>query len=588
MFIKLLDDDLINKIAAGEVIERPASIVKELIENSIDSGANKITVKISGGGSEKIEVEDNGQGIDFQEVPLAFLRHATSKINREEDLQHILTMGFRGEALPSIASVSRIDMYSKSQEESGVYAYLEGGQLSVHQVNASPPGTRIVVKDLFYNTPARKKFLKTIVTESNHIHELMCKYALARPDISFSYSSEKKTYFKTPGNSSLLDTVMAVYGRDFTDHLMEVSYAGDDYQLKGLISQADIKRTNRKNQVFFINRRPIRSPILYRAVDKAYQGRLLSREYPVVILSIDLDPSTIDVNVHPQKNEIRFKDEQGVFRVVLDVLRDRLEKSSWSININYFETDRQNTSIPQPEQLRTPPGLIKQQPIFDNRPAPRQLEQVTYENAGDLAYLTDSPLSEQEAGDSGEELKIIGQVFNSYILIQKDDSLWIADQHAAHEKILFSNLMNEYQQDRGSVQDLIFPITLELSATQIETLEQNVDSLNSLGFSIQIIGHNSIAVRTVPFVVAGREKEVLYEILDELLKNKNIPDLSRKALTIMSCKKAVKAGSRLSKDEMEIIIRDLFQLEDYQHCPHGRPTIIRLSYEDLERMFKRR
>ncbi len=588
MSIKLLDDDLINKIAAGEVIERPASIVKELIENSIDSGANKITVKITAGGSEKIEVEDNGQGINFVEVPLAFLRHATSKINQEEDLQHIQTMGFRGEALPSIASVSRIDMYSKSQDEPGVYARLEGGQMAVHQVNASPPGTRVIVKDLFYNTPARKKFLKTVVTESNHIHELICKYALARPDISFSYSSEKKTYFKTPGNESLLDTVIAVYGRDFANHLMEVSYAGDTYQLKGLISQPDIKRTNRKNQMFFINRRPIRSPILYRAIDRAYQGRLLSREYPVVIMSIDLDPSTVDVNVHPQKSEIRFKDEQGVFRVVLDVLRDRLEKSNWGVNINYFERDRQDAGEPQPGLIKAQPVFIKQQPIFDSRPAARQMEQITYEKAVDMAFLTDNLVSEQESGDSGDEIRIIGQVFNSYIILQKGDSLWIADQHAAHEKIIFSKLVNEYQQDQGSVQDLIFPITLELSAAQIETLEQNMTAFNNLGFDIQIIGHNSIAIRTVPFAASGREKEVLYEILDELLKNKNIPDLSRKALTIMSCKKAVKAGTCLRKDEMEIIIKDLFQLEDYQHCPHGRPTIIRLSYEDLERMFKRR
>ncbi len=587
MPIKLLDDGLINKIAAGEVIERPASIVKELIENSIDSGARRITVKIAGGGSEKIEVEDNGQGIDFEEVPLAFLRHATSKIKREEDLQHILTMGFRGEALPSIASVSRIDMYSKSGTEAGVYAYLEGGQLAVHQINPSPAGTRIIIKDLFYNTPARKKFLKSAVTESNHIHELMCKYALARPDISFSYSNEKKNYFKTPGNNSLLDTVMAVYGRDFAEHLMEVSYSGDSYQLKGLISQPEIKRNNRKNQLFFINCRPIRSPILYRAIDRAYQGRVLSREHPGVSLSVDLDPASVDVNVHPQKSEIRFKDEQGIFRVVLDVLRDRLEKSNWRVNLNYLRSDTPAVGEKLSTVSNESSRVISQQPVFGSSSAVNE-EDISCENAADLTYLTESIESERQAVDKAEEITIIGQVFNSYILIEKDDSLWIADQHAAHEKVLFSHLLDEYQQDHGSVQDLIFPITLELSATQIETLEQNLDSLDSLGFSIQVIGHKSIAIRTVPLLASGREKEVLYEILDELLKNKNLPDLNRKALTIMSCKKAVKAGQRLRQDEMEIIIKNLFQLEDYKHCPHGRPTIIRLGYEDLERMFKRR
>ncbi|KUG04821.1 dna mismatch repair protein mutl [hydrocarbon metagenome] len=589
MTIRLLDDDLINKIAAGEVIERPASIVKELIENSIDSGARKITVKISGGGCEKIEVEDDGQGLSFNDIPLAFLRHATSKINREEDLQFIQTMGFRGEALPSIASVSRIDIYSKYLDEPGVYACLEGGQMLIHHVNSSPAGTRIVVKDLFYNTPARRKFLKTVVTESNHIFELMCKYALARPDISFSYSSEKKAYFKTPGSGSLLDAVIAVYGRDFAEHLMEVYYTGDAYQIEGLISKPEIKRTNRKNQLIFINRRPIRSPILYRSIDQAYQGRLLSREYPVVILSIVLDPAAVDVNVHPQKSEVRFRDEQGIFRAVLDVLRVRLEKSNWSVNINYFNQDKVDAGGKTFSGPGIYPKFTKQQPIFGDSIIPvSSLEQMNYGDHIDPASLADDHISEQQACNSGQDFKIIGQVFNSYILIQKDNSLWIADQHAAHEKVLFASLLNDNQQDQDHVQDLIFPITLELSSKQMDILEQNMGAMNSLGFIIQVIGCNSIAIRTVPLAAAGREKEVLDEIFDELLQNKFLPDLNRKILAIISCQKAVKAGSRLRIDEMERIIKDLFALEDYQHCPHGRPTIIRLSYEDLERMFKRR
>ncbi len=587
MTIRLLDDDLINKIAAGEVIERPASIVKELIENSIDSGAAKIKVRVTGGGCEKIEVDDDGKGLGLAEVPLALLRHATSKINHEEDLQHIITMGFRGEALPSIASVSRMDIYSKTINEPGVYAYQEGGQLLVHQVNSSPPGTRIAVKDLFFNTPARKKFLKTAVTESNHIHELMCKYALARPDISFSYSSEKKSYFKTPGNGHLLDAVAAVYGRDFTEHLMEVDYSGNAYQLNGLISKPEIKRSNRKNQLFFINRRPIRSPILFRAIDRAYQGRLLSREHPVVILSVNLDPSTVDVNVHPQKSEIRFRDEQGIFRVVLDVLRERLEKSSWSVNIDYFSSrDQQNVS-PQ-HSVSKNHKTVKQEPIFDSITAAGSREHIDYISQADLPSIADNLVSEQGDIESGEGLTIIGQVFNSYILIQKDDSLWIADQHAAHEKVLFASLLDDIKEDRDSVQDLIFPLTLELSSKQMDILEQNMAALNSLGFVIEEIGLNSIAIRSVPLAASGREREVLNEILDEILKDSDLPDLNKKVITIMSCQKAVKAGSRLTKDEMERIIKNLFALEDYQHCPHGRPTIIRLSYEDLERMFKRR
>ncbi len=584
MTIKLLDDDLINKIAAGEVVERPASIVKELVENSIDSGANDIRVKIIGGGRERIEVEDNGQGIKCDQVYLAFLRHATSKIHEEEDLQSILSLGFRGEALPSIASVSRVDLYSQAEGETGVYVSLEGGQLLQQGIYPSAPGTKIVVKDLFFNTPARQKFLKSPVTESNHIYELMCKYALARPDISFSYSSERKNYFKTPGHNSLLDTVISIYGKDFADQLMEVDYKGQDYLIQGLISQPEMKRSNRKNQLVFINRRPISSPLIYRAIDQAYHGRLLSREHPVVIISLELDPAKVDVNVHPQKSQVRFQDEQGVFRVVLDVIRSRLEKSHWGVNVNYFQGDK----VPWSQIRESKTMEYEQAAVFKGEQYEKPSWTEKDDDSLDLVASPDHFRSNLEEEGSGEDLKIIGQAFDSYILLQKDNALWIADQHAAHEKVIYNQLRDSIKGQPEQVQDLIIPITLELSSKEMDILQQYLESFQSLGFELQIIGPNSIALRGVPLLASGREKEILYGILHELLVNKGVPDLYGPALNVMSCKQAVKAGTRLSLPEMAKIISSLLALDDYGHCPHGRPTIIRLSFEDLERMFKRR
>jgi DNA mismatch repair protein MutL len=302
MTIRLLDESLINQIAAGEVIERPASIVKELVENSLDAGSTRITVNIGNSGLDTIEVEDNGTGMTGDDLPLAFLRHATSKIKNELDLFKIRSMGFRGEALPSIASVSRIQIISRTEDTEGVCAFLEAGQIIKMEPCAHTRGTRIVVSDLFYNTPVRKKFLKSPVGESRHIYDMVCRYALARPDVSFSFVNEKKTVFKTPGNNSLRDTLTAIYGRDYLQHLVDIRHQGSTLSLAGLVSTPELTRTNRRNQIFFVNRRPVRTPLLFRALDEGYKGLLISRQQPVVILNLSVPAESVDVNVHPQKN----------------------------------------------------------------------------------------------------------------------------------------------------------------------------------------------------------------------------------------------------------------------------------------------
>ncbi|MGS0764602.1 DNA mismatch repair endonuclease MutL [Syntrophomonas curvata] len=577
MTIKALDENLINKIAAGEVIERPASVVKELIENSIDAGATAIIVNIGQGGTDKIEVEDNGEGLSREDVPLAFQRHATSKIECDEDLFNISTMGFRGEALPSIASVSRIELFSKKKAGEGVFARLEGGSFLKLENRASPDGTRIIVRDLFFNTPARRNFLKSPVSEGGHIYELLCKYALARPDISFSFSNDKKSFFKTPGNGSLKDAVMTIYGRDFTRYMIEADYSGEEYGVQGLISTPELRRLNRKNQIFFINHRPVRSVLLFKAIDQAYQGRLLSREQPAVILSITVPAASVDVNVHPQKNEVRFKDEKTVFRTVHAVVKDCLEQVDYRPLNNYPFSDRSGSSgflqKSGPREWQESAMEFKYTETPVNHSGPPQV---------DIKPAAAPRAFQPEAG----ECKIIGQCLDSYILLEKDGALYLVDQHAAHERIIYNRLKEAYAAGKEIAQVLAVPLPIELSGRQISMIEQNKEYFLQLGLDLDVIAPDSVLLRSAPPWMIGQELEIINELL-EIGQDSSLPDLKDELIKTMACKKAVKAGDGLLVQEMETIIKDLFSTEPYKNCPHGRPTLIRMSHTELDRLFKR-
>lgn len=576
MAIKILDEKVINKIAAGEVIERPASAVKELVENSVDAGADKIGVHIAGAGIELVEIEDNGEGMTYDELLLAFQRHATSKISSEEDLFRISSMGFRGEALPSIAAVSKIDVYTQKGEGEGVYARIEGGQFLEIRPHPCPRGTKIIVRDLFYNTPVRKKFLKSPVTEARHVYDVMCRYSLARPDISFSFGNEKKNFFKTPGNGKLRDAVTVIYGKDFLTPLVDVCFQGENYSLNGLVSTPGISRINRKNQLFFINCRPVRSPLLYSAVDAAYKGLLLSREYPVVILALSVPCDRVDVNVHPQKNEVRFRDEKSVFKLVQQVIRDTLDRVDCSVNLPYL-SEEQDTAA----DFRSP--------AEEKQTAVREPYLLDFDLKADLKQPNlerDFKKERDLFGSGSREYTIIGQCLNAYILLEMDNSLWLVDQHAAHERIMYNRLQKIYENSQNLAQMLAFPLVLEISAEQIDLLESNRGFFAELGFMLEPIGHNSILIRAVPALISGQEIDVLSELLDLIQENK-FPDLKEKAITVMSCKKAVKAGMRLELREMQEIIEQLFAAENHKNCPHGRPTFIKLPHKDIDRMFKR-
>lgn len=584
MAIKLLQDDLINKIAAGEVVERPASIVKELVENAIDAGANKISVNITRGGIDFIEVEDNGCGIAPDELMLAFQRHATSKISREEDLSSIATMGFRGEALPSIASVSKIQITSAQSDSPGLQTLLEGG-VSINSSPCScPPGTRIIVSDVFYNTPARREFLKTPVTEGSNVHEVMKHLALSRPDISFKFANQNKSFFKTPGLGNLLDTVIAIYGRDFSQSLVPITYSSDRYSVSGLISTPEATRTNRKNQLIFVNTRAIRSPMLYRAIDQAYRGLLISREFPLVLLFINMPQDEVDVNVHPQKTEVRFRDDKVIFRLVAEVIREALG------NLNYkFNFPNQTAAMgaynikanPSPKNLNYGSGHFDFAPMqskelginYDHLPAPlttvipRQPGLKPNEQAAQIDY------------------KVLGQCLNSYILVEKEQELILIDQHAAHERINYEKLRSSANND-NNVQALAFPISVQLSVNSMQILENNLPALIKLGFCIDIIGPMEIALRTAPWIARGNEKEVILEILELFQEEKSL-DLTDEAYKLLACKKSIKAGQVLTRLEMETIVADLLQLNEYKNCPHGRPVILSISRQEIDHHFKR-
>jgi len=583
MAIKLLDDGLINKIAAGEVIERPASIVKELVENAIDAGSSRINVHITAGGIERIEVVDNGAGIAACDVEMAFQRHATSKITEEADLFHINTMGFRGEALPSIASVSRLELYTQCGSHTGVRAILEGGK--DHKIEPFPtaPGTKIIVRDIFFNTPARKKFLKSIVSEGIHIHEVMSKLALSRPDISFSFSNEKKLYFKTPGNNSLRDTVVSIYGHDFADNFFDLEWHGESYALKGIISKPEFRRINRKNQIFFVNNRLVKSPMLARAVDEAYRGLLLSREFPALILFLTVDNEEVDVNVHPQKTEVRFRDEKVVFRLISRGIRDRLDNSSFSGSnlmrpASVFQSLSSNVRTPNYDQ-----GILK---------APLQHVSEQYIPFSDTALTANSPieirgLDNRDLTSSDCGFAIIGQCFESYILLEKDESLWLVDQHAAHERVMYNRLLDNNALKESHSQLLAFPLAFDLSTAQMDLLEDKMEILREIGFHIEVMGPNAAIIRSAPLLLQGREIEVIYECL-ELMKDEHLNDLKKEIFSMMACKQAVKAGQSLTRQEMAIIVNEWLQVDNFKNCPHGRPTILELNHLELDKRFKRK
>lgn len=676
--IKLLDKATIDKIAAGEVIERPSSVVKELLENSIDAGATAITVEIKEGGIDFIRVTDNGCGIPKEQVKTAYLRHATSKIDTAEDLEGILSLGFRGEALSTIAAVSQTEMITKTSDSlTGIKYVIHGGTEIEFKEVGVPDGTTIVVRNLFYNTPARKKFLKTPMTEGSYIQDLVLKLALSRPEISFKLIINNQTKINTAGNGSLKDAVYQLFGRDITANLIPISYSAEDIKISGFIGKPFISRGNRGLENYFINKRYIKSNIINRAIEEGYRTFVMQHKFPFTVMYIELPAEKCDVNVHPTKMEFKYDNEKGLFEVITRAVREALThkeiipKSAEenlnldkAIKLKAEETataSKQASSKPQInvnankysptynilESLKksTDEGiditnLIKDEGAVytsssnteqkntqaDNSNIKSKDIQAQAVNEKITAYktLSDKPVTNSaikayvKAENVAKEMKenpeiitgkqtslfddefltekarkkhrVIGQVFDTYWLIQYENNLYIMDQHAAHEKVKYEELVANLNNKEILSQQLMPPLVLTVSYAERQAILEHYDLFMKIGYDIEEFGGNEFKINAVPSNLYGiNERQVFMEFVGSLINNSGYVsnDLFVKKLSTMACKAAIKGNMNISFAEADALIDQLLKLDNPYTCPHGRPTIISMSEAELEKKFKR-
>lgn len=667
--IQLLDSKTINKIAAGEVVESPKSVVKELTENAIDAGAGSVTVEIKEGGISYIRVADNGCGIPKEQVKSAFLRHATSKMSQIEDLEHIFTLGFRGEALASIAAVAQVEMLTKTKdEETGTRICINAGEIEVMEDTACREGTSITVKNLFYNVPARRKFLKKPATESGYVSDLVNKIALGHPEVAIHYINNGTTVLHTAGNNDPKTAVFYVYGKDAANNMLPIVLKKGEYTVSGLIGKPELCRANRNYENLFINGRFIKNQVVSSAVEDAYKTKLLIGKFPVFVLNLEVEPALVDVNVHPAKLEVRFKNDDEVYdffytavskalqetvlipKAVLEkkpkekqpepeqqTLADAPKKQELvkdtprttdSIGMKPKQEAPKSEGIYQPRAEKSAESVKPSMPdrtvlgggrsvdeLLKRKPAPSGVSQTA------VPYLKDEPVEEKKAEPpkaepvkvqetpKQEEIKIpaakeenkeekkpffqnyriIGQVFRTYWIVEQGECLFLIDQHAAHERILYEELMNRFKEEQVVSQRMLNPLMLNLTPMETEVLKDNKELLESFGFELENFG-GKYALRATPYLLQNPSSIGFFtDILDRLAEERitNVYDTKILAVATMACKAAVKGHDVLSMREAEALIHQLLKLEHPFTCPHGRPTIIQLTKYEMEKMFKR-
>ncbi|MBO5209267.1 MAG: DNA mismatch repair endonuclease MutL [Lachnospiraceae bacterium] len=614
--INVLDNQTIDKIAAGEVVERPASVIKELVENAIDSGANAITVEIKEGGISFIRVTDNGSGIEKSEIRNAFLRHATSKIMSANDLTELVSLGFRGEALASIAAVSMVEAISKVPEDlTGIRYVIEGGVEKEMEEIGAPEGTTILVRNLFYNTLPRKKFLKSPQTEGSYVADLMEHLAMSHPQISFHFIMNNNSKFHTSGNDDLKEIIYRIYGKDIVKEIEEIHVEKDGITVDGYLGKPIINRSNRNYEIFYINGRFIKSSLISKAVEDGYKEYLMQHKFPFCILHFSIDTKRIDVNVHPTKMEVRIANGQEFYELVQDIIYNALHKQEMipEVELSAEQTKGQKpTQKPQlaPEpfekkrmelesQLVNEPVSyeVKTEPVV--QPVIRPIMQPTQSEPVEAPVTESVPKPEQLnlfddkllSAKAREQYEIIGQLFDTYWLISYQDKLMIVDQHAAHEKVKYERFIKQFREHNIVSQNLNPPVVITLNGREKECLMQYQDYFASLGFGIEEFGGNDYAISSVPMDLYGyKDAELFYELLDELADetiSSRTPDSIHTKIATMACKAAVKGNMRLSRPEVEALIDELLSLENPYNCPHGRPTIISMSKYELEKKFKR-
>ncbi len=682
MKINVLDKSIANMIAAGEVVERPASVIKELIENSVDAGAKNITAEVKKGGMTYIRITDDGCGIASDEVETAFLRHATSKISKAEDLDAIYTLGFRGEALASIAAVARVDIFTKTQDEDfGTTLSIEGGDVISKEESGCPNGTTITVRDLFFNTPARMKFLKNDATETGYITDIINKLILSHPEVSIKLIVNGKTTVFSNGDGKLISAIRTVFGKDYQLNMIELNSSEGPLKVRGFIGNSSLSRKDRRHQMFFINGRYISSKIISAAVGEAYQNTMMTGRYPVAVVFLEVSGYFVDVNVHPTKSEVRFSDDKKVYQEVYWAVKNALsvkkyvpeveikndnalktvnaEKSrsqyrAEQIDINLLREDvvRKNPAVaqtkPKPEERKPeekinpdatkeektaqPPVSNSQKDIKDlhdddireyiaNRSFFANPDYSSFKSSvEDIPYITGKDSGEDFGADkkieepkeaireeikeeikeepqeikpllkNGIDYNIIGQVFATYILVQKDGELLVIDQHAACERVYFENLMEEYKNGQIRSQVLMIPVTVNFDPLSFALLSENLEFMESLGFECDVFGESSIIVRSVPEMMTETEiKDTVAEIATLLSQNKaDIKKaLAQEALHTVACKKALKGNNTLTQADMDSLVRSVFAFDSINTCPHGRPIMIKMSKYELEKQFKR-
>ena len=655
--IKVLDQATINKIAAGEVVERPSSVVKELVENAIDAGATAVTVEIKDGGLSFIRITDNGAGIEKAEVPTAFIRHATSKIMTIEDLLSVSSLGFRGEALASIAAVAQVELITKTAHAlTGLRYEIHGSKEIASEETGAPTGTTIIVRNLFYNVPARKKFLKTPMTEGGYITDLITRLALSRPDISFKYIINGNNKITTSGNGKLQDVIYHIYGKDVSSNLLPIKRQVDEFKVEGYIGKAFVSKGNRSFEHYFINERSIRNVVVTKAIEEAYKSFVMIHKFPFTALHFTLDNTKLDVNVHPAKMESKYADGERLFQFVKDSVRQALLQEEMIPDVSLrsakeekaivIEQQRQlNANVPEPFEKKArairyqqesarkdvadnrktavtavPESVTISQPVtvpettvksaspkptdiqeIDRKqpeiisPIEEHMEAVTPEISSKPETLSkpeqlSMPLEQFISEEARKSHRLIGQVFKTYWIVEYDSKMYIMDQHAAHEKVMFERLMRQMSEKNVISQQLLPPKVVHLDSAEHALVISHMDLFEQTGFDLEDFGDDSIVIRAMPDDIMGVDPQSLFDALLNALSadtGRLQIDFFVEKLSGMACKAAIKGNTEISFQEADALIDELLTLDNPYNCPHGRPTMISLTKTELERKFKR-
>ena len=645
--IHVLSTEISNKIAAGEVVERPASVIKELVENSIDAGSTHITVEIKKGGSTYMRVSDNGSGMSMEDAKICFLRHATSKIQTSADLDAIFTLGFRGEALSSIGAVAEVELYTKRKtDETGICVTCRGGEILSSDEAGIPDGTSVCVENLFYNTPARLKFLKKDATEAGYITDIMTRFIFAHPEISFKLIIDGKEKLYSAGDNSLKNAIYTVYGKDYANGIIPVEYEFEGIKVTGVVGKGTLSRPKRNYQSFFVNKRYINSSTAIVALENAYKNQIMIGKFPMAVLNIEINPAQIDINVHPTKLEVKFSNEKAVYNAVFYGVKNALyeipnvpkiersedtfkreeakeqltladmanalpknmtkrpETPSYNPRENHFlkktgdtKTECARDTKPTSDFKASKPDFIISKPVKDDvipktvsMASPKKEMEPLVPKVEEQHVEPIKETQEEETVFSDEYFEIVGQVFDSFIIAEKGEEMMIIDQHAAHERLKYEELKRDIASKHIMSQMLIMPVDVKLTALEMSIFRDNVQLFDDLGFETDEFGEDTVLVRSVPGEIEMGEVELVFgELLSQIEENRQelITEKQQRLLYTIACKSAVKANMKMSTQEMETLVRNVLRLENINTCPHGRPIIITMSKKEMEKEFKR-